>query len=157
MASSASDSDLAVDNGSILSPALAQASLNYMRSSGPESSPGNIIGSKAVFVEAPSSDSGSLYLLSCPPSWLFQDARDEHDNLQPEVPLSSSPPDITNSSPQSFGSRESEKGSSSATSAYSASLSTMSLLRKIHLSLTSYLLQALRALGNSFIDFSRLS
>ena len=126
MASSPSDSDLALDKGGLLSPAFSQTSLDYMRSSGPESSPGNIIGgsfSKPVFKGAPSSDSGSPHLLSCPPSWLFQDAQDEHDNLQPEVPLSSSPPDITSSSPQSFGSRESEKRSSSATSTSSASLS----------------------------------
>jgi hypothetical protein len=126
MTSSPSDSDVELDNGALLSPALAQASLDYMRSSSPESSLGNIIGgsfSKPVFLETPSSDSGSPYLLSCPPSWLFQDDRGEHDNLQPDVPLSSSPPNITSSSPQSYGSRESEKGSSSATSASSASLS----------------------------------
>jgi hypothetical protein len=127
MASSLSDPDLVLDNGGLLSPASAQVSLDYMRSSSPESgSPVNIIGgsfSKPVFTTAPSSNSGSPCLLSCPPSWLFQDAQGEHDNSHPEVPLSSSPPDITSSSPQSFGSRESENGSSSATSASLESLS----------------------------------
>lgn len=127
MASSPSDPDLVLDNGGLLSPASAQVSLDYMRSSSPESgSPVNFIGgsfSKLDFIAAPSSDSGSPCLLSCPPSWLFQDAQDEHGNLRPEVPLSSSPPDITSSSPQSFGSRESENGSSSATSASSEYLS----------------------------------
>ena len=118
------DPDLELDNGALLSPTLAQAALDYMRSSSPESGeqygPGNLISGfllKPVFIEAASSNSGSPYLLSCPPSWLFQDAQGEYDNLQPDVPLSSSPPDITSSSPQSFGS---EKRSSSATSATSA-------------------------------------
>jgi len=127
MASSPSDLDLVLDNGRLISPESARVSLDYMRSSSPESgSPVNINGgsfSKPVFIAAPSSNSGSPCLLSCPPSWLFQDAQGEHDNLHPEVPLSSSPPDITSSSPRSFGSKESQNASSSATSASLESLS----------------------------------
>ncbi|KIM43949.1 hypothetical protein M413DRAFT_25456 [Hebeloma cylindrosporum] len=127
---SSSDPDPALDTAALLSPVFAQAALDYMRpsrsASGEPNSPGNTIGgsfSKPVVSETLSSDSGSPHLFSCPPSWLFQDTGDEEEILQPEVPLSSSPPDITSSSPQSFGSRESEKGSSSVTSASSDSLS----------------------------------
>jgi len=131
MTSSASYSDFkpALDNNALLSPALAQASLDYMRSSSPESGESYSLGiignsfTKLVYPKAASNDSGSSPLLSCPPSWLFPEAQGEDDNVQFEIPFLSSSPDITSSSPKSVGSRKSEKGSSSATSAYSASFS----------------------------------
>jgi hypothetical protein len=127
MASSSSDFKTVLDNNGLLSPTLGQASLDYMRSSSPESGePYDNLGNsftKSVYTTAPLSDSGSSPLLSCPPSWFLPEAHGEDDEVQLEIPISSSPPDITNSSPQSTGSRESERGSSSATSASSALLS----------------------------------
>ena len=79
-----------------------------------------------------SSGSYSSVLLSCPPSWLELEPQLEDENHQ--VPLSSSPPEFTSSSPTSDFSSElgKEEESSSLTSASSGRSDTASISSPQH-------------------------
>ena len=81
------------------------------------------------------SNSYSPVLLSCPPSWLESRPQLEDDAAENyQVPLSSSPPEFTSSSPNSDISSElgKEEGSSSLTSASSCRSDTVSISSPQH-------------------------
>lgn len=95
-----------------VSAELLRASLEYMRTPSPERQEAGNAGQYWIIDSIPAhSCSSSSPVLSCPPSWLLDehessDLETENDEefLSSEVPLSSSPPDLTSSSPQSDGS-----------------------------------------------------
>jgi hypothetical protein len=107
-----------------VSAELLRASLEYMRTPSPELQEAGNAGQYWIVDSIPAHSRSSLSpVLACPPSWLHDeqensDLETENDEefLSSEVPLSSSPPDLTSSSPQSDGSDTSDDISTSLTS-----------------------------------------
>ncbi|KDR71613.1 hypothetical protein GALMADRAFT_143867 [Galerina marginata CBS 339.88] len=139
---------------------LLDASADYMRKSSTpgspaESSPGNTWLPEPLYDIPGYGLLSSSPPLSCPPSWLqldgqpeFYAAEDAEHTLEKdiqdsglevlEVPLSSSPPDLTSSSPRSTGSGDLERSwSSSLTSASTDSLLDSVSVSQLNPSLTS--------------------
>jgi hypothetical protein len=126
-----------------VSAELLKASLEYMRTPSPELQEAGNAGQYWIVDSVPAhSRSSSSPVLACPPSWLhdeqeISDLETENDEefLSSEVPLSSSPPDLTSSSPQSDGSDTSDDISTSLTSSPDDNLVDPVSVSRLHSSL----------------------